>query len=363
MAMHPIFGHTSTRRDLANALSAGRLPQVLLITGPAGVGKQRLALWLAQLTFCASATGGEPCGQCRGCRLTLSLCHPDLHWFVPILRPRAADPDRQVEEAREALAQLMADRRKHPVYGRLDGMTLHGMATVRILLQVSSLTTVEGGRRVILIGDADRLVPQGANPEAANAMLKLLEEPPASTLLILTTTDPTRVLPTIRSRAVPVRLGPLTDVEMDAGLALLRPDESLVERRRRIREAGGCLGRALDANAAEAATGEVAEFLEAASRGGAARFERALRQGPWAARGGFTALLDGLAETLAAAARATATGRTEALAGPLARVSDPGRVLRALACVEEAREAAQGNVNPQLLLAVLAGDLAEALWV
>ncbi len=66
MSMAPIAGHNEVRGQLSRAVSTGRLPQVLLVTGPAGVGKQRLALWLGQLLLC---TGAEPrpCGTCPAC--------------------------------------------------------------------------------------------------------------------------------------------------------------------------------------------------------------------------------------------------------------------------------------------------------
>jgi len=86
MPIHPLYGHEGVRNRLAGAFASGRLPQALLLEGPAGVGKQRLGLWLAQLLLCDApvAGGREPCEACRSCRLVLSLSHPDLHWFVPI---------------------------------------------------------------------------------------------------------------------------------------------------------------------------------------------------------------------------------------------------------------------------------------
>ena len=90
MPLPPLTGHEGVKSRLAGAHASGKLPQALLLTGPRGVGKQRLALWLAQLIQCeaprASREGSplEACGDCRSCRLVLSLQHPDVHWFVPI---------------------------------------------------------------------------------------------------------------------------------------------------------------------------------------------------------------------------------------------------------------------------------------
>src|SRR5262245_1423515 len=144
MAMHPVFGHDATRQELAQAIRRGRLPQVLLFTGEPGVGKQRLGLWLAQAVLCADF-GPEPCGRCRACRLVLDLAHPDLHWFVPLLRPKATEPDKQVEEFRDALADAMEQRRAKSIYGRPDGTWIHGVASARLILRTGALTTVEGG--------------------------------------------------------------------------------------------------------------------------------------------------------------------------------------------------------------------------
>jgi len=359
MSLHPVFGHRALRGDLAKALRADRLPQVLLLTGDPGVGKQRLGLWLAQLGLCAEG-GLEPCTTCSACRRVAGLSHPDFHWLVPIPRPKAGDSDKQVEEVRETLAELMGARREQPLYARPDGMAMHGVASARLLLQLTTLTTVEGGRRFILIGDADRLVAQESSPEAANALLKLLEEPPSSTTFVLTTTDATRVLPTIRSRAVPVRVGRLSETELDEALATLLPKEPASERQRRVGRAAGSLGRALETVADDPLDGAVAEVLEASRDGETARWERCLRQGPWSARGEFTDLLDRLAETLGAGARAAVSG--EPVPAALARVGDPGRMLAAYDRVMAARESAQGNVNPQLLMAALTGELGEALW-
>jgi len=215
MPLPPIVGHQDARRRLSAAVGVGRLPQVLLVTGAPGVGKQRLALWLAQLLFCESP-GEEPCGRCRSCRLTVGLAHPDLHWFTPIPRPKASDPDKQVTEAGESLALAIEERRSAGLYGPAEPMAIHGVASVRLLQRRAALTPVEARRKVFIVGDAERLVPQESSPEAANALLKLLEEPPADTVIVLTAAQPELLLPTIRSRAVPLRLGRLRDAKVEA---------------------------------------------------------------------------------------------------------------------------------------------------
>jgi DNA polymerase III subunit delta' len=361
--MPPLNGHSEARQHLARAVRSDRLPQVMVISGPTGVGKQRLALWLSQLVFCQER-GLEPCGRCRPCRLVDGLSHPDLHWFVPIQRPKAAEPDKAVEEAALAIAEVIDERRVKPLYGPPDGMASHSMASVRLLQRRASLTSVEGGRRVFVIGDAERLVPQESSQEAANALLKLLEEPPPGSLFLLTTVDPRRLLPTIRSRAVPVRLNRLTDEQvrgfLERELDPPLPAQALDER---VALAAGSIGDALAAGEESGkAYRAAAQLLEAVLAGSADRYERSLRQPPFSARGEFTAMLDALAETLAEAARGglgLATRRP--VPASLLKRADPASLLRAMERVAEAREAAYGNVNPQILLAVLGEELAEVL--
>lgn len=363
MPLPPIAGHLEARTRLGQALRSGRLPQVLVISGPVGVGKQRLALWLAQLAFCERGEA-EPCGGCRPCRLVDGLAYADLHWFAPIARPKAADPDKAVEEAAQALGELMEERRTRPLYGPPDGMASHSMASVRLLHQRAALTSVEGGRRVFILGDAERLVAQESSQEAANALLKLLEEPPAGSLFLLTTVDPRRLLPTIRSRAVPVRLNRLTDEQVRGFLKVqVEPPLAPSALEERVALAGGSIGEALAAGEESGKAYRAAgQLLEAVLAGSAAGYERALRQAPFSARGEFTAMLDALASTLGEAARGTLGQPTRRPVPPaLLRRGDPAALLRAMERVAEAREAAHGNVNPQILLAVLGEDLAEVL--
>src|SRR5690348_7891287 len=144
MPLPPLYGHEGIRSRLAGAIASGRLPQALLFEGPQGVGKQRLALWLAQLLVCENRsepkTGDgllEGCGTCQPCKLVMGLAHPDVHWFVPLEPARqGADADKQVDLVRDALAEEMAERREHPLWEPPSGLAIHGIAAVRLLLQI-----------------------------------------------------------------------------------------------------------------------------------------------------------------------------------------------------------------------------------
>lgn len=348
MPLPPLYGHEGTRNRLVGAIASGRLPQVLLFEGPHGVGKQRLALSLAQALVCEQDAA---CGECRHCKLVLTLSHPDVHWFVP-LEPskRAVDQDRQIEAVEEALAEEMAVRRERPLYDAPSGMALHSIAAVRLLLRRLPYRPALARRKVFVIGDAERLVPQPGSEAAANALLKALEEPPRETVFVLTSAEPEALLLTIVSRVVRVRVARLAD----SIVALFAQRELGVSGQAELRQlvglADGSPGRLLAEGVRGAAGGGggagvsamAQRFLQAVEGGPVRQLAFALAQQPFQARGGFTGMLDGLLELLREQARA---GR------------ETGRVVAAIARVLEARGLAQGNVNPQLVSAVLAADL------
>jgi DNA polymerase-3 subunit delta' len=340
MPLPPLTGHERVKSKLAGAHASGKLPQALLLAGPRGVGKQRLALWLAQLIHC-EAPGQEPCGQCRPCRLVLSLQHPDVHWFVPVeLSKRSGtatgDADKQVELVADALAEEMAVRREQPLYGPPAGLASHPVASVRLLLKRLALTPAMGRRKVFIVGDAERLIPQLGTEVAANALLKALEEPPADSVIIVTAADPNALLPTIISRVVLVRVARIADSDVTAFAQQTLGISNKDELAQRVTAARGCIGKLFATGITRSGhADQVIRFVEAP-------LLFALGQVPFQARGGFTEMLDGLAEKL----------RSEAKRG-----GDTEKLVEAIALVLDARELAQGNVNPQLLAAVLAEDL------
>src|SRR2546430_7445877 len=345
MPIPPLYGHEGIRYRLAGAIASGRLPQALLFEGPAGVGKQRLALWVAQALVC-EGTGdpkGEPCGRCQPCGLVLSLSHPDVHWFVP-LEPskKGGDADKQVELVEEALGEEMAARRQQPLYEPPSGLASHGIAAVRLLVRRLVLTPALSRRKVFLVEDAGRLVPQTGGEADATALLKALEEPPADTVFVLTTAAPDSLLPTILSRVVRVRVARLPDSIVAAFAQRELGESGQHELAQRVALADGAIGRLLADGAGRARGAEAAErFLAAVEAGPVRRYEVAIGLQPFQARGGFTDMLDGLLEQLLEQARTGGEG---------------GKVVEAIARVLEARDLAQGNVNPQLLAAVLADE-------
>jgi DNA polymerase-3 subunit delta' len=324
-------------------MAAGRLPPALLLVGAPGVGKQRLGLWIAAGLVCEKGPG-RPCEACQACRLASNLSHPDVHWFFPIPRPKGEE-SKQVEEAEEALAAAIAARRAQPLYARPDGMSGLFLPLVRVLHRRAQMRPAMARRKVFLVGDAERLVPQASSPEAANAMLKVLEEPPPDTHFILTTAEPAALLPTIRSRLVQLRVRRLPPGLVSRFLLdVARPPLAEAEARRRADASAGSIGAALTlSREAEAARTTARRLLEAAGRGPAARYRHALSVKPFGGRGDFTDTLDAAAELL----REELEGL---LRDPARGAGGAPRLLEAIRDIEEARRLAQGNVNPQLVV-------------
>jgi DNA polymerase-3 subunit delta' len=162
---------------LLRAARERRLAHALLFTGPEGIGKFLGAEWLALGLLCDQGPA-RPCGACGPCKRMKAGAHPDF---------LAIDPDLEGEE--EIRIGRITYREKDPRTNIGDFLSLRPM---------------EGGWRVVLVRDAERMTD-----EAQNALLKTLEEPGRSTLLVLVTARPESLLPTTRSRCVVVALRPL----------------------------------------------------------------------------------------------------------------------------------------------------------
>ena len=176
--MPPWLQHTWVRLvDLGE-----RLPHALLFVGPPGLGKGLLAETLAARLLCDSpAADGQACGHCEACRWRLSGNHPDLHLVIP-----AADAE-DVEGAEGEGARESPSGKPKSSQIVID--------QIRELQSALSVTGHHSARRVVLIDPAEAM-----NVFTANALLKLLEEPSAGCVFVLVSSEPRRLLPTIRSR-------------------------------------------------------------------------------------------------------------------------------------------------------------------
>lgn len=348
----PLFGHEDLQARLLESARRGTLPSSLLFQGSRGVGKQRLALWLAQLLLCDDTS--PPCGRCRQCRFTLGLTHPDLHWYFP--RPRLKDTDPELDDIRQDYAEAIAERAvANGLYAAPPGSEGIYVATVRAIVQQAVLSPSISKRKVFIIGDAERMVPQEGSEQAANAFLKLLEEPPADTTIVLTSSEPGALLPTVRSRVVSLRVPALSDTDVRAFLAhelvgeRLAEDESLPRSdKERIAFAAGAPGRLLGGSEWTSALENARRMLDAAGGKRGAGYEVAWSQAASKARGGFASTLDALSLLLHDRIESDLKqGNNRSAAG----------ATRAIEAVEVAKERVDSNVSPQLITANLIREL------
>ena len=218
MPLLPLYGHTSLQKRLRDAVTNGSLPGSLLFQGPRGIGKQQLALWLGRLLLCEQPTEA-PCGACKSCRMSIQVQHPDLHWFFPRPRPKDAS-NADAEDVRQDMGEAIVERMENGgLYEAPGGEEGIFISTIHALVQIGVMSPAMGRRKVFVVGDADRMVSQEGSDQAANAFLKLLEEPPADTTIMLTSSESGALLPTIRSRVVSVRVAPLSTEEVRSFLA------------------------------------------------------------------------------------------------------------------------------------------------
>jgi DNA polymerase-3 subunit delta' len=255
--------------------------------------------------------------------------------------------------------EAIAERVKGKLlYLPADGADGIFVATVRALVHAAALTPAMGSRKVIVVGNAERMVPQEGAEYAANAFLKMLEEPPGDVTIILTSSTPGALLPTIRSRVIAVRIPRLSDEEVAAWVRdpVVRAalDASGVEgtNEQRAHRAAGAPGALLGGAQSGTAMTTARGLVEAATRRQPAlRYATVLRQGSAGARGAFAETLAGLTTVLHAQLRSAVDRKDVALARA---------ACRAIADVEEAKTRADGNANPQLVAGRLVRDMATA---
>jgi DNA polymerase III subunit delta' len=344
MPLSPITGHSALRQRLGGAMTRGTMPGSLLLHGRRGIGKQRLALWLGQALLCSGTP--QPCGSCQACRYTGELTHPDLYWFFPV--PRADISDSSPEEALAWMRGSMRERAQAGgLWGPASGSEAIYVEMIRALVRAAASSPALARRKVMILGDADRLIAQEGSDAAANALLKLLEEPLPDTTLVLTSSEPGALLPTIRSRVVSVRVAPLTAAEVrqwaasdDVRAKLGKLDDTVLDR------ASGAPGALLAGTAHDSADSHARAWLRALEGDASEKFVAVLSQKPAGARGGFADALDALDGVLHARLRPAVESGGDATA-----------LARALDVVEAARERTGHNVNPTLITAELLREL------
>ncbi len=213
-----VIGQQRVKSTLLSALRTGRLAHAYLFYGGEGVGKDAMALELARVLHCERG-GEEACGQCSSCRQMETLQHPDVRFVcaLPVGKgeesddsPTAKLSEQEINIIQEELKEKGADPYHRVTIPRASIIKVNSIRAVR---RESSMSTSDRRRKVFIISEADCM-----GEEAANTLLKTLEEPAGNTMLILTTAHRDALLPTILSRCQNVRFDRLTEHEIRAAL-------------------------------------------------------------------------------------------------------------------------------------------------
>ncbi len=214
MIFHPFKYQQGVWDRLLKIIDSNRIGSAYLFSGPEGAAKEALALSFAGALNCQGET--SLCGQCSSCKRFSSLQHEHLHIITPL--PRTKDSvDKTTDVLRiigpkneELLIELMGSKGKDPfIKIRLPRSSRILINSIRELRQKLFLKSVEKGFKIVLIFDAHYL--SMGSGESANALLKILEEPPGKTTLILVTDHKSLLLPTIQSRCQQIDFPPLSD--------------------------------------------------------------------------------------------------------------------------------------------------------
>ncbi|MCS6988052.1 MAG: DNA polymerase III subunit delta' [Chloroherpetonaceae bacterium] len=231
MSWNDILGQEKQKEVLRRAIRLGRLPNAYLFIGQEGVGKEATALEVAKTLNCDSSDAldnAEACGVCDSCQKFADLAHPNLELVFPVegvlLEPisESGSKREKQEEALEKLKRLYDEKRRNP-YFTMQMDKAMGILTrqIEILIDKSVFKPSGNKKRVFVLSQAERM-----NAEAANKLLKLLEEPPPYVLFILISSRPEQLLPTIVSRCQPIRFSSLSVEQLADGLRRRFPDRS-----------------------------------------------------------------------------------------------------------------------------------------
>jgi DNA polymerase III subunit delta' len=233
------YGNTATVHRLRECARTGHFPQALILAGPKGAGKYTLALMLAQTMNCLehAESDGLPdfCGHCANCTRIAESTNLEER----VAEAAAARDEMRDADKRETRIMIQT----HPdvlVVPPDPPQLLIKMGQVRAVIHAAYYRPPAEGHRAFTIFTSSAFMK-----EAANSLLKVLEEPPERTSLILLTDNPHELLPTIRSRAVLYRLGALPALELEQLLAERRPELKPQQRALAARLAEGAVGRAL----------------------------------------------------------------------------------------------------------------------
>lgn len=206
--INKIKGQDKVIASLIRSIKSDKVGQSYLFYGPTGVGKLTTAFYFVMAINCTSLEEGTPCGKCNSCRKFMSLSHPDLIYLFPTPNLKLSEDgeikDSKYQKEYESYIQQKIETPWNDfVFSASSEIRIGAIRWVQNRL---SLSKNEAEKRICIIEDADRM-----NINTANAFLKTLEEPPEDTVIILTSSKPNFLLPTILSRCQRVAFNNLSN--------------------------------------------------------------------------------------------------------------------------------------------------------
>jgi DNA polymerase III subunit delta' len=227
MLFKEIIGQKEIKDKLLRLVRDDRTPHALMLFGPEGTGKLALALAMAQYVACTNRQQEDACGTCPSCIKFGKLVHPDLHFVIPVMKTgnmqSAPISDDYAETWRAA---FLADHylTEGQWYEALGAENKQGMINVReseTIMRKLSFKPYESDYRMVVIW-----LPEKMNQPAANKLLKLIEEPPEKTLILMATEQTDRILPTILSRTQLIHVPPVAATDLRDGIMKLEVQEA-----------------------------------------------------------------------------------------------------------------------------------------
>jgi DNA polymerase-3 subunit delta' len=214
MRFKEIIGQIELKTKLLNLVKVGRISHTQLFLGPQGSGNLALAVAFSQYINCLNPLEEDSCGECASCVKFEKLIHPDLHFTIPTISP--------IKKSNELAEEWRKNFLKNPYLNDFDWLnTLDSKANkqgnitaeeCRDIIHRLALTSYEAKYKTQIIWQPELLVKEG------NILLKLLEEPPVGTLIILVGSNTEKILPTILSRAQTIKIPKLLDEEISSAL-------------------------------------------------------------------------------------------------------------------------------------------------
>lgn len=217
MLFADIPGQKAAKEGLLNMWKGNQFPHALMLAGNEGTGGLPMALALARYIFCENRQDNDACGHCAGCSKVQKLEHADLHLSFPTVTPKPgtkAMSKYYIQEFRDFVKQTPFSS-TYDWLQFIDAENKQGNITAeecREIIEALNLRSYEGGAKVHIIWRPEYLGKEG------NILLKLIEEPPADTYLILVAENTEDILPTILSRTQIIRLAPVSPEEIAAML-------------------------------------------------------------------------------------------------------------------------------------------------